>query len=364
MIQAVNISRNQGHVLYTIPPGVRRSAAAVRAISILRTLRGLGDLGPYDVAGLIARDTQAYVNGVGYNVEQGIAVSPETFKANLVGDANGMCAGSSWGQTGSRCTVSQADIDAAVAAYAAALAQKVNTFAANVAAGQVVVPQGNYYQSNSGVAAPTGGGSSTAYATPSVAPAPTYPSTVQTQTPTGGGSASTVANTPAQAVVRNLSRPNMPLQVGDMFSLDVMGTPGGLVKITATKNGTPAGTTAWGNADSNGHRSITGTMTAAEVGSWVEAIQVGDGGQPYTLSFNVSPAAANAAGQQSTGAGPTGGGSTTATNVSDTGVTNNATPPPAATSTDGFSIGGVQISTPVLLGLAAAALFFFSGGRR
>lgn len=375
MIVAVNVTRN--------------AAAGVRSVPLLAAMRrprpaggGLGDYGTYDVAAALQQSYQTAIAGLAYEVERGTAANQDAFAMYLFEQARMLCSGVSWGQAADRCAIPTDVILQLVTQYGAALGSILATKLAQVASGDICAPS-SFLTANPGVvlseraiaacgygaapATPSGGGNSTAYATPSIAPAPTYPTTIQTQVPTGGGISTVAANTPAQAVARNLSRPNLPFRVGDMFSLDVMGAPNAMVKITATKNGTPVGTTSFGATDGHGQRSITGTMTAAEIGSWLEVIQVGDGGQPYTLSFNVSPAAVNSAGQQttSTGAGSsqTGGGSTTATNVNDSGDTDTAPPAPAA-DTGGLTIGGVHLSTPVLLGVAAAALFYFSGGRR
>jgi hypothetical protein len=342
VIQAVNVTRNRRAA------GMNMAAVLHAAAGRKRALAGLGAFGTPDLAAQVNYYLNAFMVGLPSRVEQGTAVTPDVVRASLMAAAHDSCAA----VAPAPCDASSVNalIDSAVAQYTAAYQQAMANYQANVTAGLVTVPAGGYTPPPVGA---TGGGAPTAYSTPQIAPAPTYPSTiVPSQVPTGGGSASTVVLTPAQAKLRNLSRPSMPLQVGDMFALDVMGAPNGAVMITATKNGTPAGTTNFGNTDSTGARSITGTMSPAEVGSWLELIQVGPGGQPFTLQFNVSPLPA------ASSSGPTGGGSTTATDISATGETNN-TPAPAVNVSGGFSLS----SPVVLLGIAAAA-FFFLGGRR
>lgn len=368
MILAVNESRNAAAARYLPPRAaavLRHSARARHAIRVL-TLRGLGQLVPvssFTGAQLAAQDLQSYVVGVPSAAEQGSAPTPAQVAAAIAQDVGAYCA-----QWADRCPGGPPDISSLIASYAAAYTSNVQRVQMGIQTGTIALPP------------QTGGGNATAYATPAIAPAPTYTGPIQPagggapnpfnrgtqpiqwfnfelaqgRTPgaggnvTGGGAGSPAAQTPTQAVLRNMSRPNMPLQVGDLFSLDIQGPANSPVTITATKNGGAPTNQAFGTTDLSGSRSITGGMTANEVGSWVELIQVGSG-QPYTLQFNVSPLLTTAAGTKPAG-GETGGGGGTAT---DAGTTASAG---VAVQASGVPWG--------LIAVAVVAGMFLLGGRR
>jgi hypothetical protein len=186
---------------------------------------------------------------------------------------------------------------------------------------------------------PTGGGNSTAFATPSVPPGGT---SVGTQAPAtgGGGQVSSQTASATRTLLQNVSRPGQTFQAGDAWSLTITGDPNSLIKISATQNGQSLGTTAFGSTDANGRRVLTGLMDQSNVGSWVEIVTVG-AGAPSTLNFSVV-----APGGGSTG--PTGGGGGTATDSVDTSVP--ATLPAASSFPWGLAAAA-----------AVAALFLFGG---
>jgi hypothetical protein len=99
--------------------------------------------------------------------------------------------------------------------------------------------------------------------------APVVSSTGQTNTQTNvarGGSIS----------FQNLSSGNgSVLKVGDHWRITISGaTPNAPVSVSGGMNGTSA-TNAMGSTDANGNFSLTGTISADEVGSWAEQWYVG-----------------------------------------------------------------------------------------
>ncbi len=139
-------------------------------------------------------------------------------------------------------------------------------------------------------------------------PAPVQQQQQQTQQSGGGAAVSTTVQ------LTNTSRPGQTFQVGDGFTLSVVGAANSPVTGSGTQNGVSKGTTPYGNTDGSGRFSISGTMTADTIGSWTEVWTVG-GVPAQQLSFSVSakPSATPA---------PTGGGSTQTSST-----------PPASTST-------------------------------
>jgi hypothetical protein len=153
----------------------------------------------------------------------------------------------------------------------------------------------------------------------------------------------------------NLSSTNF--QVGDSFVLKVSGAkPNQPIGISVTHNGAPSSTTL-GNTDMNGNFSLTGTMSNAELGNWVENYSVG-GTVIAQFSFSVTSK------QQ----GPSSSPLTPAT-------TDTTIPAPASASTflasagaflgQDVAIGSHQIPVWLIAAAAGGGLLLFAGkGRR
>jgi hypothetical protein len=199
------------------------------------------------------------------------------------------------------------------------------------------------------------------------------------QSPTGGGGAtgSTSAGTggtvavPVTLTFTNTSRAGMPLQVGDSWSLTIMGSANTPVTADATQNGKlVANGTAFGSTDASGKRVLTGVMTADTVGQWQETFHVGS--QSAQLSFTVASASA---GKAPPPPDQTGGGGSTSTDSSggsgDGGVSSKnvatcfsifpSTLPASLVKLD-TCIGPVSLLTAAAL--LAAGFFMFGGKRR
>lgn len=171
-------------------------------------------------------------------------------------------------------------------------------------------------------ASSTGGGNTTGYTVPNTVTNTYGTQPANTPPPTGGGGntstppQSTTGNGPSGPVVvtlRNISRPNMPLAVGDRFELNITGSPYSPVSIDATRDGSQRGVSSFGNTDGQGLKIIPGQMTANEVGHWVEVVTVAN--STATLSFSVgqAPGMAPGGGPAAAGSGSnTGGGGSTA----------------------------------------------------
>lgn len=86
----------------------------------------------------------------------------------------------------------------------------------------------------------------------------------------------------------NLIRPSATdFYVGETWTLNVFGPPNQSVSITATHNGIPLGTTPLGTTDSTGFFTLSGSMSVAEIGNWVETVFVGGVAATPTLVFSV-----------------------------------------------------------------------------
>lgn len=75
--------------------------------------------------------------------------------------------------------------------------------------------------------------------------------------------------------------------VGETWILNVWGGTGQTVTISATHNGVPLGTSTLGTTDGTGFFSLSGSMSTAEIGSWVETVTVGGIAATPTLAFQV-----------------------------------------------------------------------------
>jgi hypothetical protein len=176
-----------------------------------------------------------------------------------------------------------------------------------------------------------------------------------------GLTTSSASSTPASVTLTNVSRPGQPLAAGDGFLLTIKGAPNSPVVGSASQNGTSLGSTPWGNTDSTGVKQINGTMSAPNVGNWVETWTVG-GGPPANLSFSVSASPGSPAG----GGAPAGGGGG--------GGTPTPAPAPAAAAAPAFDLSFLTNTVPLFgfnvpvwaLGAAAVGgvVIFSSMGKR
>jgi hypothetical protein len=106
--------------------------------------------------------------------------------------------------------------------------------------------------------------------------------------------------TPA-ASIQNLTAPGQALEVGDSWQVTVTGAPNSPVAAAATQNGQSLGTTAYGNTNSAGVFTITGSATSAQVGNWVETWSVGGvNASPISFSVTAASGSSSAAGAAST----------------------------------------------------------------
>lgn len=86
----------------------------------------------------------------------------------------------------------------------------------------------------------------------------------------------------------NLVRPTASdFYVGENWVLNVFGAANQAVTISATHNGVPLGTSPLGTTDGSGFLSVSGSMSTAEIGSWVETVFVGGIAATPTLVFDV-----------------------------------------------------------------------------
>lgn len=170
---------------------------------------------------------------------------------------------------------------------------------------------------------------------------------------------------PGRVTIANTTRPGQQsFYPSDSYIVQISGaTPNQPVTAAATQNGKSLGTTPFGNTDTAGNFSISGTMSTDQIGNWVEVWMVA-GLQSGTASFSViqSPGATPApTGQTTTPPDPTATGGTTAKQQ----------PQPAAPAsssflsflTQGFQIGSLTIPFwAVGVGLIGAFAFGEKGG--
>jgi hypothetical protein len=144
-------------------------------------------------------------------------------------------------------------------------------------------------------------------------------------------------------LVNNSGGSNSSFNVGDAWTIVVTGPPNAVVVAGATQNGSSLGSSPQGTIGSNGQLTITGTMSAAQVGNWTESWTVG-GQNAGNLSFSViAPAAAAGGGGTATGSG-------IPANISNV-------------LTGSVNLGGFQIPTWGLAAAAVGAFFLFGRGR-
>jgi len=111
---------------------------------------------------------------------------------------------------------------------------------------------------------------------------------------------------PVSVSMKNLTRPgsDAAYQVGDQWQLTLTGAPGTAISGGASQNGKSLGVSNFGALNAQGQMVLTGTMAAAQVGTWSETWN----GAP--LSFTVTAAAGGS--QSGAGSsGESGGGSNT-----------------------------------------------------
>lgn len=112
---------------------------------------------------------------------------------------------------------------------------------------------------------------------------------------------------PVTVSMKNTTRPgaDAAYNVGDAWQLTITGAPGTAISGGASQNGKSLGVTPFGSLNGQGQMVLTGTMTAAQVGSWSETWN----GTP--LSFTVSAPAGG-------GSSDTSGGGSNGSNGSNT----------------------------------------------
>lgn len=158
--------------------------------------------------------------------------------------------------------------------------------------------------------------------------------------------------------IQNSTRPGYTaqLQVGDTWVITVSGPPNSPVAVTAVQNGNALGTTQMGMTNSQGVLTITGSIAASSVGTWVEQWTVG-GQAAGVVQFTVS-APATAAGASASGSGTTTPGTDTDT------ATSTITSTVADTTAAIGSFFSALTPTELLIGAGAVALLLFSGGKK
>jgi hypothetical protein len=167
---------------------------------------------------------------------------------------------------------------------------------------------------------------------------------------------------PGRVSIANTTRPGQQsFYPSDSYLVQITGaTPNQQVTAAATQNGKSLGTTPFGNTDSAGNFSITGTMSADQIGNWVEVWMVA-GLQSGTASFSViqSPGATpSPTSQTTTPPDPTAPGGTTAMPPPQPGA-------PASSSflsflQQGFTIGSLTIPFWAVAA-GVAGVFVFAG---
>jgi hypothetical protein len=159
----------------------------------------------------------------------------------------------------------------------------------------------------------------------------------------------------------NTSRPGQTFQVGDKFTLVVTGAANQAVTGSGTQNGVSKGTTPYGNTDSAGKFTISGTMTPDTVGTWTEVWTVG-GVPSAQLSFTVSQAT-----QTSSAPAPASTSSSTTTQLSPTstatGGSQDTVPSWFMQSTICCGDGFIVPNWMVLAAIAGAAALWFMSSR-
>src|SRR5579864_5546992 len=143
----------------------------------------------------------------------------------------------------------------------------------------------------------------------------------QIQPPAGGGGSSSAPSNPPTVAMRNLTRPgsDTQYQVGDSWQITITGKPGAAVTGSASQGAQNLGTTAFGNLNGAGQMVLTGTMTAAQVGTWVEGWTVAGNPPSTTITFTVAAAPAGA--PAGTGAGSGTGSGVPAGSAAPAGIT-------------------------------------------
>jgi len=171
----------------------------------------------------------------------------------------------------------------------------------------------------------------------------------------GGGSTggSTGSSFPVSVrLINNTGGSNSQFNVGDSWQLMITGPPNAQVSAAATQNGTSLGTTSMGVTNANGQLLLTGTMSAAQAGTWTESWTVG-GQAAGSISFSVAAPSGGSGGGSSTSPTPT-----------------PSTMPGASSSSSGsitdllsgsVDIGGASIPTVGLIVGGLVALWLFGG---
>ena len=303
---------------------------------------GLGDdpaCAPYPIADQLNMIYSSYANNIGDYFEQGTAADPASFAASITQQAQSFCSGSDWGCPAARCTVPTDLLNSLIAQYAQLYQSTMAQKAASIAAGDICVPSLAMFP---GIQLSQRAIQGCGYGGASAAAAPSQPAS------SGSGS----QQVSVQLV--NSSRPGQPFQVGDGFTVTVIGPANSPVAVQGTQNGTNKGTTPFGSTDSTGRHTISGSMTPDTVGTWSEVWTVGGNAAP-TLNFSVAAA-------------PSGASTTTPPPSS---ASSSTTTPPPSSSTTSTSLSTImtnlQAPSPVfglpwlaVIGIGAIGLWWLS----
>jgi hypothetical protein len=330
---------------------------------------GLGDddpqCAPYDIVGQLNTIYQSYANNISVGFEQGTATDPATFAASLQQQAQTFCSGSSWGCAVARCTVPTDLINQLIAQYTQLYNSTMATTAAQIAAGDICASSLALFP---GIQLTQRAITGCGY--------PGYSAAAASPVSGGGASSSSGGQESVSVQITNASRPGQTFQVGDSFTVVVIGPPNSPVAVTGTQNGTSTGTTPFGSTDGSGRFTVGGSMTPDTVGSWSEVWTVGGIAAP-TVTFSVAAAPGAAATPSSSSPSPTSSATTPSSSTSLTtpnstaSTTNSNTTNPIAPQSWLMSdslIGSDGFQVPNWMVIAAvgglALLWMFSRGKR
>lgn len=100
--------------------------------------------------------------------------------------------------------------------------------------------------------------------------------------------AQSVAQAQPSVTLTNTTRGGTDLIAGDNFRIDVTGgSPNAAVTVGMTKNGSSLGTWSMGTTNGSGTYTLTGSVSAGDVGSWTETWYVGGVQAVPVLVFSV-----------------------------------------------------------------------------
>lgn len=120
------------------------------------------------------------------------------------------------------------------------------------------------------------------------ASAATFTPTSRTFTLTGNRTDNFTALVTTRATLTNTTRGGTSFRVGDGFRVDIVGAPSQMVSVTTTFNGVTRDPYNYSPTSGTGAWSVSGTMSAAEIGTWTEVWKVGTTQATPTLTFTVT----------------------------------------------------------------------------